>query len=161
MAKDYPALYVIVRSDMESLGSSAGKMMAHSGHAANAFMYANYIYPLQHNQEINPLVEAWMNSTPQGFGTQINLKASWKAACEAGQKVKAQGGIADLVVDPTYPYEVNDEIIDLIHGDKHTDTPIKLANGNWLCFRRESTAMYFFGLKSELSPILGEFPLHP
>jgi hypothetical protein len=157
--EDYPVLYVIVRTDMVSM--TPGKAQAHSGHAANAFMQANYIFPLTHHQEIHPLVEAWMASTPQGFGTQINLKAPWAAACAAGEKVIAAGNVAMQVADPTYPYEVNEEIVGLIHGDKHTDTPVRLANGNWLCFRHEVTAIYFFGLKSELSPVLGEFPLHP
>lgn len=159
MKEDYTVLYVIVRTDMPSM--TPGKAQAHSGHASNAFMHAEYIYKLTHHKEINPLVEAWMAGTPQGFGTQINLKAPWVAACQALDKAVLAGLITSYVVDPTYPYEVNDEIFGLIAGDKHTDTPVKLGNGNWLCFRREITAIYYFGLKSQLSPILGEFPLHP
>jgi len=157
---------------MQSLGSSAGKMMAHSGHAANAFIHEACIYPLLKHQDIDPLVNVWKDSTPQGFGTQINLKASWELALAARTAVinlsrdpdrwsPRWSPMSNLVVDPTYPYEVNDEIFGLISDTIHTDTPIKMANGNWLCFRHEITAIYYFGLKSQLSPILGEFPLHP
>jgi hypothetical protein len=107
-------------------------------------------------------VVKWMNSTNQGFGTQINLKGDWDKVVATHFSVYGHLGIiSDIVGDPTYPYIVDDEVLKLIPRDLHTIQPIKLENGKFLCHRRESTAIYFFGTKEQLKPFVGEFPLHP
>ena len=158
---DYPALYVFVRSDMQSLGSSSGKMAAHSGHAANAFVHDNVVRLLMASIPLAPEVETWMKSTSQGFGTQINLKGDWTDIVDTVASAKLAGFSAELVVDPTYPYFVDSEIVDLLDPTIHTQSPIKLENGKFLCFRREATAAYIFGYKSTLESIVGSFGLHP
>ena len=159
MDNDYPVLYVFVRSDMPSM--SPGKAQAHSGHAANAFTHDYVIMPITSTQSIDPIVNEWMTSTKQGFGTQINLKAPWSDVERAVTTALSLNFKADFVTDPTYPYVVNDEIFGLIPPNVHTDTPINIGNGNYACFRRERTAAYIFGMKSQLVDIVGQFPLHP
>jgi hypothetical protein len=164
MENDYPVLYVFVRSDMHSLGSSSGKMAAHSGHAANAFIYDNVVRRLANKVDIIDIpviVSQWMYSTSQGFGTQINLKAPWAEVLTTLDKARANNFVADLVIDPTYPYVVNSEIVTLIDNKLHTQPPVDLENGSFLCFRSEVTAAYIFGLKSHLEPLVGCFELHP
>jgi hypothetical protein len=156
---DYPALYIIVRTDMPSM--TIGKAMAHSGHAANAFVFENYINPFINDQPVNYAVTQWISETKQGFGTQINLKANWDDAQTTLTAVQSAGLICNYVTDPTYPYEVNSEIFKLLDNSLHVNDPVKLANGNYMCFRREITAIYFFGMKSQLQPFLKDFPLHP
>jgi len=78
---DYPVLYVIVRTDMASMNT--GKAMAHSAHAANAFAFRmNSLSKskLDSHEKYYDLFKKWEQSTNQGFGTQINLKANWTDA---------------------------------------------------------------------------------
>jgi len=167
MKEDYPVLYVFVRTDLPSLGSSAGKMAAHSGHAANAFIHENvvgeYLFS-NSNRPMQPEILEWMKSTKQGFGTHINLKASWQeveAAVTEACALNNPSIKANYVIDPTYPYTVDSEIFDLLPPSLHSDTPINLGNGKFACFRWERTAAYIFGMKSQLVDIVGKFPLHP
>jgi len=165
MKDDTPILYVFVRTDMPSM--TPGKAQAHSGHAANAFVHKHIVQRLKNGLTgiaLDSNVVKWMNSTDQGFGTQINLKGDWHKVVAAHFNAtwhRHLGIITDIVSDPTYPYIVDDEVLKLIPRHLHTAEPIKLENGKFLCHRRESTAIYFFGTKEQLKPFVGEFPLHP
>ena len=152
-----PVLYVFVRTDMPSM--TPGKAQAHSGHAANAFVYKNFIKA--NPQGIRPEIYSWIEATPQGFGTQINLKASWKEVNELIDSVSQAGFIADYVIDPTYPYELDYEIYNLLEIHMQTAPPIFKDNGRVVCFRKEQTAAYVFGFKEDLESFVGQFPLHP
>lgn len=155
-----PVLYIFVRTDLPSM--TPGKAMAHSGHAANAFVFKNYIVPTRVQREVDKSIFAWMAQTPYGFGTQINLKAPWHEVINAVANVcEAKVGTGELVVDPTYPYIVDAEIVNLIDTNIHTATPVRLENGNYLCCRSETTAAYIFGYKEELEMFVGRYPLHP
>lgn len=154
---DIPILYVFVRTDMNSM--TPGKAQAHSGHAANAFVYKNHIKP---SKPIHPDVSEWMSQTDQGFGTQINLKAPWDEVIRLVARINEEGaGVGEIVVDPTYPYVVDAEIMPLINEKVHTVEPIDLGNSKFACHRDEATAAYVFGRKLNLQPYLGEYPLHP
>lgn len=155
-------LYVFVRTDMSSM--NPGKAQAHSGHAANAFIHKNAILPLRAGMEVTPSVAAWMAQTPFGFGTQINLKAPWNEVVSLVIEIESQRLspiTAEIIVDPTYPYIVDNEIIDLIDPKKHTAPWLDIGNGRWVCHRKEETAAYVFGDKRDLEPFLGKYPLHP
>lgn len=163
MKDDTPILYVFVRTDMPSM--TPGKAQAHSGHAANAFVHKHIVKRLENGLTglaLDSSVVEWMNSTNQGFGTQINLKGDWANVVATHFSVYMHLDIiSDIVTDPTYPYIVDAEVLELIPKELHTVQPIKLDNGKVLCHRRESTAIYFFGTKERLKPFVGEFPLHP
>jgi peptidyl-tRNA hydrolase len=159
MADDIPVLYVIVRTDMQSM--TPGKAQAHSGHAANAFVHKHLVKRIQKGQELGAAVVEWMKSTDQGFGTQINLKASWADAVDAHTRAKQLGVMTEMVLDPTYPYIVDSEVAALIDPKHHSVDPIVIDNGKVVCHRAEYTAIYFFGMKSDLKQFVGEFPLHP
>jgi len=156
----FPCLYVLVNTDLASM--NPGKAQAHSGHAANAFVEKAIVGPLVAGKTPDPLAMAWRTATPQGFGTQINLKAP--ATDLAGLVIVATklGFIAELVVDPTYPYEVTREMFDLIPEDHHTEKPI-FKGATVICFRRQMTAVYVFGDKNDimLNLITSRYPLHP
>ena len=159
MADDIPILYVFVRTDMPSM--TPGKAQAHSGHAANAFVHKHVIKRMQKDQQLGDAVVNWMKSTDQGFGTQINLKGAWDEVIEAHLSAKINGHITEKVLDPTYPYLVDSEIVGLIDPKHHSVDPIPLADGRVACHRAEYTAIYFFGMKEDLKPYVGKFPLHP
>ena len=158
--KNY-VLYIFVRTDLPSM--NPGKAQAHSGHAANAFIYQTVIKPLRSGStELWGPAQEWMAQTPFGFGTQINLKAPWNEVDDLVTEVMNLPNVqAEVVVDPTYPYIVDSEIVELIDKKLHTVAPIPLENGRWVCHRSAPTAAYIFGDKAELEPYVGKYPLHP
>jgi peptidyl-tRNA hydrolase len=153
---DYLALYVFVRTDLTSM--TPGKAQAHSGHAANHFVYNHYINNT--GDHYLSKVEEWMKQA-NGFGTQINLKGAWQEVMQILDEADTDGFPTGIVIDPTYPYVVNNEIRSLIAPATHTLLPAELSDGNFMCFRREATAAYVFGYKEALQPYVGKFPLHP
>lgn len=154
-------LYVFVNTGLPSM--NPGKAQAHSAHAANAFIHQCVIKPMRSGvTSVWQPVDAWMASTPFGFGTQINLKAPWNEVVElVAELSESKIAAAEIVVDPTYPYIVDSEIVNLIDSDLHTVAPIKLDDGRFVCHRKQATAAYVFGDKRDLEPFLGKYPLHP
>lgn len=159
MTTNYPVLYVFVNTDLPSM--NPGKAQAHSGHAANAFINKTVVQPLRAGKGIDQNVNYWMAATPFGFGTQINLKGSWDDVINTVATWCNTGGIGELVVDPTYPYIVDAELVKLIAEGNHSEEPIDLGNGRWLCHRNETTAAYVFGYKEDLESYVSKYPLHP
>lgn len=157
---DTPILYVFVRTDMSSM--TPGKAQAHSGHAANAFVHQHVIKPMRKDKKLLEPVTEWMSATPFGFGTQINLKAPWDEVVDLVARVaESDVGFAEIIIDPTYPYLVDSELLPLIDAAHHTVAPIDLGTGKFACHRSEATAAYVFGYKEDLKQFVGEYPLHP
>lgn len=155
-----PVLYVFVNTDLQSM--NPGKAQAHSGHAANAFIHKYVVQPMRTGKEpIAKSVLEWMAATPYGFGTQINLKGNWPDVINTVAAWCEAGGKGELVIDPTYPYIVDSEIVELISINNHSMEPVPLGNGKVLCHRNEVTAAYVFGYKKDLEPYVGKYPLHP
>ena len=157
--ENLPVLYVFVNTDLPSM--NPGKAQAHSGHAANAFINKAFVQPSRASKEIRYDVQTWMSTTPFGFGTQINLKGDWHDVVNTVAACAEDGAIAELVIDPTYPYIVDKEIVKLIDPKVHTQIPFDLEDGRFLCHRNEVTAAYIFGFKNKLEPFVGKYPLHP
>lgn len=144
--KEQYILYILIRSDLPSL--NAGKAMAQASHASNAFVK-------RYGQ--NKHVKEWSNETAQGFGTVIVLSANKKQIDSAVHNSE----VADVVVDPTYPYIVNSEIADLISPEFNTVEPIIKGDGNVVFHRKEITCAYVFGTKEQCKSAIGHLPLHP
>jgi hypothetical protein len=147
-----------------------GKAQAHSGHAANAFIKRNYIDVLKDVRKpanladptIFNAIEEWMNATPQGFGTQINLKGAWDDVIYAVNETDDDNKVvSELITDPTYPYIVDSEVVNLIDPAAHSIPPVLLSNGMYLCHRQEVTAAYIFGRKEDATKYVEGFSLHP
>lgn len=161
MAKDLYA-YCLVRTDLPSLG--AGKAIAHGMHAGNQMTWLEVVEPLMKGEEPNADVIEW-SKMARGFGTtialgdkgQLNLKTV-EAVIDAAKKL---GFVADLVVDTSYPYLVDKEIVPLIDIAYHALPPVPGPNGTMVCFRKEVTTAYVFGDKAELGILLGRFGLYP
>jgi peptidyl-tRNA hydrolase len=154
---DY-VLYVIVRTNLDSM--NPGKAQAHSGHAACAFMYRQYN---PHAKEIIQGFSEWVKSTPQGFGTQFNLKANdwFMDIINLELFANEHGYPFDRIIDPTYPFEVSEEVLHLL-SPEFKENAVKKGN-KYLCFREEETAAYIFGRKSDLKlqQALKPFKRHP
>lgn len=85
-----PALYILMRTDMESLTS--GKAMAQAAHAANQFQTFT-----KHNVDNT----AWFNG---GFGTTIVLGVpTQKELIEVIQGAVEDGFDGGLITDSSYP----------------------------------------------------------
>lgn len=112
-----PVLYIIMRNDLTSM--NAGKGMAQSSHAGNAFtkdferrcqMYNASGSYTENEQNTVGAFRMWENSTPQGFGTVLTLEGKMTNIYSTINIMKSLGYIADIVHDPTYPI-VDGEIV--------------------------------------------------
>jgi hypothetical protein len=154
--------YCLVRTDLPSLG--AGKAIAHAMHAGNQMTWREVVEPLQKGETPNADVEAW-HLMAKGFGTTIALgnkdQLDLKTVTAVVEAAKKLGFVADLVVDPTYPYLVDKEIVPLMDAKFHTMAPVAGPPGTMVCFRREVTTADVFGDKAELAILLARFGLYP
>lgn len=92
-----PVLYILMRSDMESM--NPGKAMAQAAHAANAFMHEVH----GREDDVEGYMD-WLTSTDQGFGTTITVDIGGEyELTNMVAKAKNEGWMADTILDPTYP----------------------------------------------------------
>lgn len=158
MADAYPVLYVMVRP-LNSM--NGGKAQAHSGHAASQFVWMMSQMTEHSSYEA---YKAWAGKL--GFGTQINLAAGsderfFKFANAFNIDLDIVSGV---VIDPTYPYMVNEEIYDLLPRTRHTSEPFfNEDTGMWHLTREEVTAAWAFGMSDnpDLRNITKRYNLHP
>lgn len=150
-------LYILIPTvDMPSMGR--GKSVAHAAHAANLFTYNHYVKTNEDNPPLDEVVE-WHESAG-GFGTTIALDIGTVEDLEAlVAEARGHECLTDIVVDPTYPYLVDAEIVKLIPDSVHTLPPSRLDNGMYVCHRKQTTAAYVFGDKEALSILLGKYNL--
>lgn len=154
--------YCLVRTDLPSLG--AGKAIAHAMHAGNQLTWREVVEPLKKGKTPAQEVVDW-HMMAKGFGTTIALGdksqldlATVQAVVAAAKKL---GFVADVVVDPTYPYLVDYELVKLIDPKVHTMDPVSGPPGFKVCFREEITTAYVLGDKDQLKVLLRSFGLYP
>ena len=97
-------LYVLMRTDLASM--NAGKAMAQSNHAYGALKKA-----IKTRIALQPHYLAWMDSTPQEFGTTLVLGGSEREIGLAPDRAYGLAGktsVGGWVVDPTYPLRDGD-----------------------------------------------------
>lgn len=150
-------LYILtITKGMPSMGR--GKSVAHGAHAANLFTYQHYVMPLIGKQPVDQRVVNW-HSEGAGFGTTIALNVgSLENMITTANAAILLDGMAGIVVDPTYPYFVDTELVKLIDPKVHTMDP-KCLGEKSICFREEQTCAYIFGDKDKLAPLLSTFDL--
>ncbi|WNL50631.1 peptidyl tRNA hydrolase [Ruegeria phage RpAliso] len=91
-----PSLYILMRTDMASM--NAGKGMAQAAHAANQFLR-----DAADADDISVDTLPWEEQA-RGFGTTITLAVPTERAMkEAVDAARAEGFIAGVVHDSTYP----------------------------------------------------------
>lgn len=154
----FSVLYILcVSKDMPSMGR--GKSVAHAAHAANKFTYDHYVKKDACTSKPDNDVVSW-HEEASGFGTTIALDIGTVADMEAiVAEAKGHKCLSGIVVDPTYPYLVDAEIVKLIDPTIHTMDPIRLDNDMYVCHRSQATAAYIFGDKEALAPLLGKYNL--
>jgi len=125
-----PALYILMRSDLESL--NPGKMVAQGAHAAN-----QSVAMLSKDHSIYPLYEQWRSSTPCGFGVTLCLDVTGDQLPPVVEAAYRAGFAAGVTHDPSYP----------------------LQDGQVLHTLPLDTCGYVFGHKPDLYILLGQFDL--
>lgn len=147
-------LYVLcISKGMPSMGR--GKTAAHAAHAANHFTW-NWVHRIDQPRE--DVIE-W-HEQANGFGTTIALDAGAEEEMMTKlSEVMKANFIGGVVVDPTYPYFTDVEILKLIDPAIHTADPVAIDDRRVLCHRKQVTAAYVFGDKEALAPFLGGLSL--
>lgn len=143
MDETFPVLYILMRSDLDSMNS--GKGMAQASHASNAFVKemneSLLISENLPNSVMQRLFNEWQLQTPQGFGTVLVLAVNEIEMLTAVEVARKLSIVAEVIHDPTYP----------------------LQDGDFCHFLPLNTCAYIFGDKNDLllGAIVGNFPLHP
>lgn len=154
-----PRAYMLQRSDLPSLGR--GKGIAQSMHAGNAMTWQLVVTPLMEGATPDEDVMAWHREA-QGFGTTIAVgnegEITDRVIASLLRVAHACGIRAGDVVDGTYPYRVDAELVRLIDPATHTLPPQRTQDG-YMCFRREVTGLWLFGRRNELDVLIGRYAL--
>lgn len=128
--------YVLVRNDLPSL--NAGKAAAHTHHAG-VQMVAKYF----NNEMVKEYISVGIQQGADHFNTTIILSADLKQIDTAVNIAKKIGLVADLVVDPSYPFLIDKEITSFVSNDVIITSSI--MNGQVLALRNEITCGYILG----------------
>jgi peptidyl-tRNA hydrolase len=117
-----------MRNDLASL--NAGKAMAQASHASNAFLFNLVNDPSK--ADYKDLVEEWISTTTQGFGTVFVLAVNEEQLNKAIDLADADGFATNIITDPTYPIKDGDvthhlplDTCGYIFGD-HEDPMLRL-----------------------------------
>jgi predicted transcriptional regulator len=130
MADDYQVLYILCRTDMESL-RNPGLLAAQACHAANAAVHECGTH------EHRAAMSFWQLETSQGFGTTITLDVDYQTMKDVVATCQLYGAHAGIILDPTYP----------------------LRDGSYTHLIPVETCGYVFGSKKTLEPFLKDLSL--
>lgn len=141
--ESFPVLYVLMRTDLDSLNSGKGMAQAHHCGSAFAKQMNDSFFASEGavNSSAQDLFNEWQLETSQGFGTVLVLGVTEAQMNSAVKVAQALDFVAGVVHDPTYP---------LVDGDTVHFLPI-------------DTCGYVFGDKNDpmLQAVVGNFKLHP
>lgn len=156
-----PYCYLLVRTDMPSLGR--GKALAHAHHAGSHLTWHLAVEPLLAGQAIPDDVKQW-HTSGGGFGVCSAIGSAGQLPLSTIEAVlaaaKQLGSHSGLVVDDTYPHLVDTETFELLDKTRFTADPKPIRDG-YIFFRKEPTAGWILGDKDTLEVILRRFDLVP
>lgn len=156
-----PILYIIARNDLDSM--NPGKLAAQVAHGATKLAEDIYKGVGKHNPTLTELYEAWIKSGG-GFGTTITLESSRGDLRALGSELLSEGPYNDLIfdtiVDPTYPFLVNKEYLDILLDHDIIVDYKKIADNKYAATRVEHTCSYLFGDKDVVGPLVSNFNLY-
>lgn len=156
-----PFCYLLMRTDLPSLGR--GKGLAHAHHAGSHLTWTLAVEPLLAGGTIPEAVEEWHRSGG-GFGVCAAVgsprQVPLSVLTAVVQAAKDLGHEAGLVIDTSYPMFVDDEIKGLL--DYSIISPeARQVRGGWIVTRRETTGGWILGDKAALEVIMKRFDLVP
>lgn len=151
------AIYGLIRSDLPSLKGEGGKIGAHTLHAGNQILkYADH-------PDVKDYIRLGNEQGADFFNTCITLSVTGVQLASLVASAKRVGFVADIVMDPSYPFFVDAEVASLISPDKATLTPVRGPNGTVLMTRPEPTCGWILGDRNDvlLRFLVDKFDLHP
>jgi len=146
-----PYLYILMRTDLPSMG--AGRAAAQASHAASAFA-KKYGHTKEYKE--------WAGETTQGFGTAIVLGVTNDPMGEIHKAAFHQKFATEQIVDPDYAIVISSEVAQFLNKNL---SGIKIESSEKdptkvIIHRQEITCAYVFGEKEKLSELLGGLPLY-
>lgn len=152
MTDTFPILYILVRTDLDSL--NPGKLGAQTSHCGSAF--AKHM-----KNDKTPLYKKWLGETNQGFGTVLVLAVNDHQMRFTVEAAKRYGLIADIVLDPSYPIRVDRELGEYLRGT-YPDGLV-VGDGDRYVTIMQDTCAYIFMDKNDpiAGMLLGGYKLHP
>lgn len=160
-----PILYVGVRTDLSTMGR--GKALAQACHVGSLFARDHMILVERAGKKVDPLVESWFDSesnptSPLGFGITLTIDLpdlnTMTALVETASMLDFKAG---LLVDPSYPFIIANELVSRLDSSKFTLPPQSVSPTETVCFVEETTMCYIFGRKADLAILLGRYKLVP
>ncbi len=166
-----PILYIIMRNDLNSLGS--GKACAQAAHATTDLAEIIHIY--HNNDIITKAYDEWVNQARIGgndcyFGTTIVLSANIEQINDIFNilpKYNTDTESADIkhyaaskIVDPTYPFVMDLEIFNTV-VDKTKIVDYVIKGDKVFATRSETTCFYIFGRKGDIQNYVSKLELMP
>lgn len=144
--------YLIVRNDLPSM--NPGKMAAQAFHAGNQIAQYCGVSGERPTGQRAELARSYLREGTQqgadGFNTTIGLEAN-------GEQMKALLGKLDAypypynaVIDPSYPFWMDEELIPFVSGVTITETR-NPDTGMVLATRREMTGVWLIGDRDDVS----------
>lgn len=158
---NYSCLYILARSDLSSC--NAGKMIAQSCHAQALFDNHNVT-----NDSMKSLIEEW-KEVGSSYGTTIVLDVSkehihniktFLNIVDENVTFETEKYLTGIVSDPSYPFIIDNEYVELLDPNIQTLSPTLLNNDKSICYRKETTCMFIFGRKMDLTILLKQFNLY-
>ena len=146
MSEDYEVLYVLARNDLDSL--NPGKLAAQVAHAAtqlSEFMYNE----VDHDSLLFITYKRWTQQAFH-FGTVITLAATREQLLDFSEKEPhpSEQLAKDDTIDPTYPFIVNKEYLDIMKRFDIIVSHQKIGDNKFAATRSEHTCSWIFGMKS-------------
>lgn len=158
MLEDYPVLYVLARSDLDSL--NPGKLAAQVAHSATQL--SEYMY--RETDEDSLLRITYKKWTDQAFrfGTVITLAATKEQLLDFSEIELDEflPIVKDDTIDPTYPFFVNKEYLDILRECDKIVSFNKIEENRYIATRREHTCSWIFGMKSDVSKYVDKLNLY-
>jgi hypothetical protein len=152
------AVYVIVRNDLNSL--NPGKAMSQCHHAGVQMMAKYSTTPI-----VKEYIDIGITQGAKHFNTTIVLSGTLDDIDTINMNSTHIGStvFGGIIVDPTYPFIVDDEISKLINTTP-TVYPVKeLGDGKVLWARTEVTCSWYIGDRNdqEFKDLFDGLSLHP
>lgn len=149
MSEDYEVLYVLARNDLDSL--NPGKLAAQVAHSAtqlSEFMYNE----IERDSLLFIQYKNWVNQAFH-FGTVITLSATREQLLDFSEReINPYITCAkDDTIDPTYPFIVNKEYLDIMKRFDIIVSHTKIGENKYAATRSEHTCSWIFGMKSVVS----------
>ena len=130
-------VYLLSRNDMKTM--TAGKEMAQAQHCG-VQMVAKY----GKHKDVKEYIKQGLAQHADHFNTTITLEASGRKIRNVVSTARKLGYVADLLIDPTYPFWIPKDVAKMLEVDFHME-----KDGQVLVTKTEMTFGWLLGDKND------------